>query len=228
MADPETVGNDAQAHDVLRAAHEAGYRFPIGFGGFVANVRLAYDGSAARGRVEVASPQEIGLEIDAGEAATAWLRQELASMVGHRWPTPYEESDGRWTLTIEPEEDHPLGALVRVHDDPFGSSYRVREGRIAQVTRQMGPRRFSIIPHDHVITADGRTLPSHFSVLFWDSEQGRLIRSDAYQDRYVAVDGVYLPAGRRVVSAEDGGITVRELKLSDHALRSDLPVDMNH
>ena len=219
MADTETIVNDPNAHQVLRAAHEAGYRFPLGFAGFTATVHVTDGGHDASGHMEISSPQDLSLEIDADEATTAWLRHEIASMVGHRWPTPYEESDGRWTLTLEPDEAHPLGQLVRVHDDPFQSSYRVRDGRIAQINRQMGPRRFSIIPHEHVDTPDGRTLPSHFSVVFWDLTQGRMVRSDAYQDQYVPVDGIYLPAARRVISADDAGITVRELELSDYELR---------
>jgi hypothetical protein len=222
MASPDTISNDPKAHTLLRAAHEGGYRFPRGFAGFAATVRVVDGEHAASGRVKVRSPQDVSLEIDAGAATTAWLQHEIASMAGHRWPTPYEESDGRWTLTVESDDAHPLGRLVRVHDDPFQSSYRVRDGRIAQITRQMGPRRFSIIPHEHTITPDGRALPSHFTVVFWDLDQGRLVRSDAYQDQYVPVDGVYLPASRRVVSADDAGITVRELALSDHVIQDSL------
>jgi hypothetical protein len=147
-----------------------------------------------------------------------WVRHELGSMAGHRWPTPYAESDGRWTLTIKDEASHPLGQLIEVHDDPFDSSYRLRDGRIAQINRQMGPTRFSINIHEHTRTVDGRTLPRSFTVVFWDTEQGRLTRTDVYQDRYVDIDGVYLPSQRRILRAEDSGISVHGLTFTNHAL----------
>ena len=49
-----------------------------------------------------------------------------------------------------------------------------------------------------------------------------MVRSDAYRDQYVPVNGVYLPSARRVISADDAGITVRELELSDYELRGNL------
>lgn len=210
--------NQPQAHAALQAAHEGGYRFPADFAGFSADVLVERDDVAQTGRVVLRSPREIDIELDADEETLGWLRQELGSMAGHRWPTSYAESDGRWTLTLEASGGRPLGDLIRVHDDPFNSSYRLRDGRIVQANRQLGPARFSINIHAHTDTADGRTLPAVFTVAFWDTENGRLTRTDEYVDRYVEVDGVQLPAERRILRVEDDGISVRKLTLSGHAL----------
>jgi hypothetical protein len=218
MAATEQVVNQPQAHAALQAVHEGGYRFSPNFAGFSANVQVEQDGVRQAGRVTLRSPREIDIDLDADEETLGWLRQELGSMAGHRWPTPYAESDGRWTLTLEEDASHPLGNLIRVHDDPFNSSYRLRDGRIAQVNRQMGPTRFSINIHEHTQTADGRTLPAVFTVAFWDTAQGRLTRTDEYLDRYVEVDGVHLPGARRVLRVEDDGISVRRMMLSGHTL----------
>lgn len=218
MTATEQVVNQPQAHAALRAAHESGYRFPADFAGFSADVQIDHDGAVQAGRVTLRSPREIEIDLDADEETLGWLRQELGSMAGHRWPTPYAESDGRWTLTLEEGAGHPLGDLIRVHDDPFGSSYRLRDGRISQVNRQMGPTRFSINIHEHTGTADGHTLPAVFTVAFWDTARGRLSRADEYLDRYVEVDGVQLPAERRILRVDDDGISVRKLTLSGHRL----------
>lgn len=218
MTTTEQVTNQPPAHAALQAAHEGGYRFPAGFAGFSADVQVERDGAVQTGRVTLRSPREIEIDLAADEETLGWLRQELGSMAGHRWPTPYAESDGRWTLTLEEGEGHPQGDLVRVHDDPFNSSYRLRDGRIAQVNRQMGPTRFSINIHRHTETADGRTLPEVFTVAFWDTAQGRLSRTDEYLDRYVEVDGVQLPAERRILRVDDDGISVRKLTLSGQKL----------
>lgn len=141
-------------------------------------------------------------------------------MAGHRWGTPYEQGDGRWTLTVANESEHPLGRLITVHDDPFKSSYRVRDGRITQVNRSMGPMSFTISMQSHTPANDGKQLPETFTVTFWDGRNGRLTRSDIYTDRYESVGGVTLPAERRVLSAKDAGITGREIRLSNWKLRS--------
>lgn len=210
--------NDAQAHALLQAAHEAGYRFPADFAGFSADIEISANGDTRCGHVTLRSPRDLDLDLDSDEATLGWVRHEIGSMAGHRWPTPYAESDGRWTLTIDEEAAHPLGQLITVHDDPFDSSYRLRDGRIAQVNRQMGPTRFSINIQQHALTADGRTLPSAFTVAFWNTDEGRLTRTDSYQDRYVDIDGVYLPAQRRILRAEDGGVSVHELTVTNHVL----------
>lgn len=218
MTTSEQVVNQSQAHAALQAAHERGYRFPANFAGFSADLRIERDGAVQTGRITLRSPREIEIDLAADEETLGWLRQELGSLAGHRWPTPYAESDGRWTLTLEENAGHPLGDLIRVHDDPFNSSYRLRDGRIAQVNRQMGPTRFSINIHEQTRTADGRTLPAVFTVAFWDTAQGRLSRTDEYLDRYVEVDGVQLPAERRILRVEDDGISVRKLTLSEYTL----------
>jgi hypothetical protein len=218
MSTTEHVVNQPRAHAALQAAHEGGYCFPANFAGFTAEVWVERDGVTRNGRVALRSPREIEIDLDADEETLIWLRQELGSMAGHRWPTPYAESDGRWTLTLEEGAGHPLGDLIRVHDDPFNSSYRLRDGRITQVNRQMGPTRFSINIHEHTQAADGQMLPAVFTVAFWDTAQGRLSRTDEYLDRYVEVEGVQLPAERRILRVEDAGISVRKMTLSGHVL----------
>lgn len=214
---PTEVANDPAAHALLRAAHEAGYRFPAGFAGFTARVTYSGNGTAT-GTVTVRAPRDLMLDLDTDEQSYGWVRQEIASIAGHRWPTPYEQGDGRWTITLGPDDGHALGRQVTMHDDPFSSSYRVRDGRIGEVTRQMGQTRFSIITQEHLELPDGRFLPSAFTVGYWSLEGNRLTKSDVYADEYVEVDGVWLPRSRRVVTLSDEGISARQITLSDHQL----------
>lgn len=212
------VRRDAAAHDLLRTAHEAAYRYPAGFAGFAANLTFTRDDRGASGWVRLRSPRDLALEIDADDGDEGWIRREIGSIAGHRWEAPYDAADGRYALTLGPDDGHLLGRLIEFADDPFSSSYRVTAGRITQVNRQMGGVRFSINLQEHLPTGDGRALPSCFTVSFWDAEQGRLTRADTYRDHYVPVAAVYLPAIRRVVTADDAGMTVREIRFSDHEL----------
>lgn len=139
-----------------------GYRYPQGFSGFQDPLDSWLAGVRACETVEARSPKEIRLDVNADETGIAWLRQELGSIAGHRWHVPDEEADGPNTLTLE-NDDHPLGQLLHFPDDPFDSSYRVLDGQITQITRQMGKLRFSILIQESVTVEDGRTFPAHFT-----------------------------------------------------------------
>lgn len=208
--------NDPAAHVALREAHDAGYRFPEDFAGFSAKITAVIDGHSASGRMTIRSPRELELEIDLDEEEQSWLRREIVSIAGHRWHLPYEEADGRHTLSFDDDPGHALGRRVTVHDDRFDSWYRVDENGISQVNRGMGTTRFSIQIQERTAAADGRLLPAHFTVLLWDLEQERMTGSNIYRDRFVDVDGIQLPAERRVIQGRDEGISVRQFALSEH------------
>jgi len=207
----------ANADDLLRTAQEAAYRLPPGFGGFAAAICCSEGGQWAEGTVRAWGPGDVEVDLDGDEGVGQWARRELASMVGHRWTSPYEEGDGRYAKRLDGPPDALGGQVVVLDGDPFSSSYRVAGGGVAEVNRTMGSQRFTIVVHARTAAADGRLLPAEFSVHHWDGS-GRLVRSDGYSDEYVEVEGVPLPARRRVVSAGDLGLERRELRLSDHAL----------
>lgn len=194
------------ADDVLRAAHAAAYRFPASFSGFRATVRTQ-DGDA--GAVTVTGGREVTVDLPEEAPDAEWVRGELTSIIGHRWPARYEEGDGRWSKRLD-------GDRVDVLDDPFDSSYRVTGGVIAEVHRTMGDNRFAIVIGARVPTADGRWLPASFTVMHWSVAEGRLVRAEQYRDDYVQVGELHLPARREVTAASDDGLTTRVLELSGH------------
>lgn len=208
-----------EAHALLKDAHGRSYRFPEGFHGFTADVTITRavgdTVTTASGTATVAGPRAIQVEIDGDEGLAGWVKQELGSMAGHRWPTSYEESDGRYELALGDGADHPLGQELTFENDPFSSAYRVAGGAISQVTRSMGPMRFTITMLRHEVAADGRSLPSEFTVSYWNTKEGRLVRADGYRDRYAEIDGISVPAERTVITAEDGGFTTHRLVISN-------------
>lgn len=214
----QTVANDATAHDLLRRAHARGYRFPENFKGFRAKIVFHKDAEQVTGTVEVTSPREVTLHLETATENKQWAQREIASMAGHRWYSRFEESDGRYTLTLGPDDNHLRGRQILIHDDAFHSSYRVLNDAIIQINRTMGQAQFTINIQEHVILADNQRLPGHFTVTYWDTEQKRLTRTDIYSDRYRDVDGIYCPAMRRVITADDSGLVARRIELSEHVL----------
>jgi hypothetical protein len=204
-----------QLDELLGEAHASAYRLPADFPGFAATLSMAGAGWRALGSLRANGPERVEVTVDAPEAERAWAARELTSMVAHRWHQPYEACDGRLPKATDDEVDHPLGRLVRLDGDPYSSSYRVLDGHVSVVERHMGPMRFCIVVHERAPAPERRSVPSTFTVTYWNAATGALSRTDAYRDVYTEVEGVLLPASRRVVTASDDGLVARQLRLSD-------------
>ncbi|MCA9834303.1 MAG: DUF3386 family protein [Thermomicrobiales bacterium] len=209
-----TITNQPEAHELLRNAHEKSYRFPKTFAGFSADIEVFATGVTARGSVDITGPRYYTLDIDAPSDLVDWVKSQLGSMVGHRWARSYDEGDGKYDMVLE-EDGDPRGALVRQLNDPFTSSYRVRDNAISVVNRTMGSTSFSISMQTHVQASDGRSLPEAFTVSYRNTETNTLERSEIFRDTYGVVDGVDVPLERRVSLSDGNGVTERMFKLSN-------------
>jgi hypothetical protein len=163
--------------------------------------------------VEVRAPEDVryGGKI---RAADGQLRWEIAALASQCWGLPRGEEDAR--ISFDGRED-PLGCLLRV-EDGLESAYRLQGGHVSQIERRFGDLKFSINIQERSFTDDGRALPAHFCVVYWSIERDRLVRTDIYRDGYLPVDGVYLPLGRRITTADDSGTTTRQILFRNHRL----------
>ncbi len=212
------VNTNTEAHAMLQAAHSRAYRYPEGFAGFKAVLRYSTDEKNYEGKIIIHSPNDIKFEIEGKEEELKTLRHEVASLCGHRWHAPYSAGDGRYTLSLDENTEHPLGQLIIFQDDPFKSSYRIKEGSVVQINRQMGTMRFTIYVQELINVEGSRTLTGQFTVAFWDTEQKRLTRTLVYTDRYVPLEGYSLPASRRMIAYDDEGISTHVIAFSAHEL----------
>ncbi len=206
------------AHKILQAAHERVYRYPEGFTGFQAALRYTTDENILEGSVAIHSPTDITLTLEGKEETLQPLQREISSLSGHRWYASYSAGDGRYTLSLDENAQHPLGQLIIFHDDPFTSSYRVKNGSIVQINRQKGTTRFTIQIHEQTSVEQDRTLPRQYTVAYWNTDEKRLTRSMSYTDLYVAVEGYYLPSSRRIIIYDNAGVHVHVIEFSVHKL----------
>ena len=203
---------------MLQAAHDRAYHYPDNFAGFKASIQYSTDEKTSEGNISIHSPSDIKLELAGKEDELKLLQREIASLCGHRWHAPYSAGDGRYTLSLDENAEHPLGQLVIFQDDPFKSSYRIKDGSIVQVNRQMGTAKFTIYIQEHTWIEGTSTLPRQFIVAFWDTEQKRLVRNIIYTDHYVPIEGYYLPSSRRMIVYNDEGISAHVITFSAHEL----------
>lgn len=211
------VQDDHKARELLRRASERTYRWPKDFGGFLADLTCEQSGKIAKGRVEVKSAREVKVSLD-DEVLAKWAEGQIGMMAIHRSARPFEEADGRFSLTLGEEDHHPLGRLIYIHGDGMNSRYRIKEDRITQINRSMERMRFTINVEDSLTTPDGRFLTTRYNVYYFAPAEGRLINVESYSDQHAVIEGIFLPGSRRVSFVEDGQVTTRSFLFQGHAL----------
>jgi hypothetical protein len=211
------VQDDPDARELLQRAFDRTSRWRADFAGFTAILVVNDDGAEHQGTVAITMPRAV--EVKLSEAGLQqWAQQQLAMMAGHRAYRSFDQADGKYVLTLGPDEAHPLGRLVFIHGDGMNSRYRVRDERICQIQRAMERVQFTINIEDTTTTHDDKVLTTRFSVYYFSPSTGQLTQVESFVDDYVEVQGVVLPRARRITFAEQGAARVRELRLSDHGL----------
>ena len=116
------------------------------------------------------------------------------------------------------DESHPLGRLLAFQGGRFASSYRVKDGQITVVNRQIGPQNMSITVLDNTLNSDKRYLPHSYLVHYWDGPTGRLERVETIQDRWTRLGSFDLPASHLVTTASGGSLSPRSLEFTKQVL----------
>jgi hypothetical protein len=214
-----TVTDDPKARDLLRRAFEKTARWQRDFRGFTADLSVNVNGTVASGSVAVKNPREISVEL--GDATVEkWVQEQLGMIAVHRGPRSFEESDGKYTLTME-EDGHPFGTKLVIHGS--NSFYRLKHDRITQINRTMAhpgmaPFAFTINVEDSMVTQDQKNLTTRYTVYYYSPSDGRLTNVESFTDSHVRLGSSDLPATRRIISFESGTVLVRNLTFSNHKL----------
>lgn len=213
-----TVQNDPEAKELLRRAYEKTSRWGKEFPGFTADLLLNDNGKEYKGTVKIKSPKEAEVTVDgADEPLLKWAQNQIGMMAIHRASRPFEEADGKYALTLAPEDHHPLGRQILINGDGMNSRYRIKDDRIQQISRSMGKMSFTINVEEAMTTSDGKHLTTRYTV-FYFSPDGQLMQAEAFTDRPAEIKGVYLPGYRRIISNDKGTAIVRILEFKNHQL----------
>ena len=96
----------------------------------------------------------------------------------------------------------------------MASSYRIKDRQILVVNRRMGNRNMTITVLDNETNLDGDVLPHSYVVQYWDAATGRLLSTETIQERWQRVAQYDLPAMHSILTASDGGLSVRSVRFS--------------
>jgi len=213
---PTDVQDDPQARELLRRAFEKTARWPAGFQGFAADLTVNADGKEVKGHVTVKSAQEVLVSLDDADLQK-WATNTIAMIAVHRGPRTFEQSDGKSVLTFDQGTSHPLGDTIHIHD-ALKSHYRIKDDRITQINRTMGPMKFTINIEDSALTQAGKYLTTRYTVYYFNPPDGKLTNVESFSDTHVRVGQADLPASRRIISAENGAVVVKTLTFRNHRL----------
>ncbi|MBI5673866.1 MAG: DUF3386 family protein [Nitrospirae bacterium] len=214
-----TVADDPQARDLLRRAFERTARWPKDFTGFTADLTVNVNGKETSGPVIVKGPREVSVQLDNGDIQK-WAQEQLGMIAVHRGPRSFEESDGKYSLTME-EDGHPFGTKLNIHGS--NSFYRVKDNRITQINRKMAhpgmnPFAFTINVEESAITQDQKNLTTKYTVYYYSPTDSKLTNVESFTDTHVRVGSSDLPATRRIITYEDGQVVVKNLTFTNHKL----------
>ena len=213
------VADDPQAREALRRAFENTARWPQGFKGFTADLTVNINGKELHGPVTVKGPREVSVQLG-DEEIQKWTQDQLAMIAVHRGPRTFEESDGKYSLTMQ-DDGHPLGTRLDIHGSQ--SFYRLKDNRITQINRTMShpgmaPFAFTINVEDSAVTQDKKYLTTKYTVYYFSPEDGKLKNVESFTDTHVRVGAADLPASRRIIAFENGGVIVKSLTMTGHQL----------
>lgn len=211
------VPDDPKARTMLRLAFEKTARWQPDFKGFSADLTVNVSGKEAKGTVTVKGPREVTVTLSDPDLQK-WAEGQIGMIAVHRGPRSFEESDGKHSLTVSNDTDHPLGPRLTIHGDGMHSFYRVKGDRITQINRKMPNMAFTINVEDSAVTQDGKYLTTRYTVYYYSPQDGKLTNVESFTDTHTRVASSDLPANRRIITYENGEVVVKSLTFEHHKM----------
>jgi hypothetical protein len=187
------------------------------FPGFTADLEVNFDGEIFKAPLTVTAKGEVQVTIPTpNDEVARWARRQLGSLVGHRTGNTVDLDTP--CAFADDVVNHPLGRAIRVLNDEFHSSYRIRDRQVIVVNRRTPDSRFTITVLENHLNAEKHYLPGTYVVNTWDLKTDALKRSEAYHHTWQRIGAFDLPTELLVVSSLDGKQEARSLKLTGHKL----------
>ena len=190
-----------RAYALLEAAHDNRQVMPNAFAGFQADLIYQDGDTLKQGKIVCRRAGETRITVAGlSEDDNDWLEEKVMNLIGHRRGGTFAQGDGKNPLTLG--DNNSFGQLIKLNDR-MQSEYRVRDGKVTEVTRTAGGLKFTITVMTTMQANAGKYLADHFSVAYRDEKTGALKMVEGYRDSYAQIDGVWLPTSRTVMEIGD-------------------------
>src|SRR5437016_14296383 len=121
------VKDDPRARALLRQAFEKTARWQSDFKGFAADLTVNVNGREVTGTVTVKGPRDVMVALPDPDMQN-WAEGQNAMMELHRGPRSYDDSDGKYTLTLGEDVDHPQDPEAFIHGEVIHACYGNKGG----------------------------------------------------------------------------------------------------
>lgn len=176
------------------------------------------DGKSGSGTFHDVLHQRHGLKVtgEGGADVPEDVKEHIASMIGHRVPAAAGAAARPQHAAVVVVEDDERGPLIMTLGDPMQSTERVKDGKLVQVNRVMGGKRFTIDVTTFDKAPEGRVYPSAFTVTWWDAATGQRTQKQSYTTQGLeTIDGQLFPKAEKVVSEKDGKTSTLDIRYSN-------------
>jgi hypothetical protein len=194
-------------------------KWPEGFVGFTASIRCRDGDREVSGVVRVFVGGRVEISLDA-PGPQAWAEGALHAISRARTPRFFKDGDGRFPISFDPVDGHPLGRGVRVH---LGTGawrlYRIDPKGCLREEESTGPAGRVITIYDELVrTSPGRVIPTRMRVLDWDVATGAVRAAAEIEDVHRSLQHVVLPVRRLTTAMVDGATRTFSLELTEHRI----------
>lgn len=200
---------DKAARELMHHAHNARAVWND-FPGFTAKLTVRTDDALHHGTIRVTPDFQWTLDLPQ-EAQKPWLKSKLQSVISHRRPDDFTDSEFGFVPGPHTAE---AGRLIAQLD---GSGvFRIKDGVIAEVLRKGEKQWLEITNVEMLKTAEGHELPRVSSVVFRDPSTGDITSNLTNTFEWKRLGRFDLPRRTFTVDvAAKGNRSVRELTFDD-------------
>jgi len=214
---PSTPG-DPRAAALMEAASKTRYTWSPDVSVVSGKLEWEADGKSGTATFRDALHKRGGFSItpESGGEVPKDVQDHVASMIGHRIPSNPAAAKGPAPASVIVVEDEERGPLIMTVGDPMQSTQRVKDGRLVQVNRVMGGKRFTIDVTEFEKSPDSRSYPSAFTVTWWEAPTGKKVEKQAYSTHgFQIIDGQMFPKEEKVVSEKEGKMSTLTIRYSN-------------
>lgn len=210
---PADAPSAASALDLFRTAYENRYIWDSQFPGYSATALIQQDGETYKGTIRI--NRDLSVEINGieSEKAIDALSRGLRMLVTHRRSTPFAIAHKEHTFSLGKTD---TSGAVQVNQQGNGtpSYYQVKDKKITQVNRIMGPVAVTVDLLDAQDTPAGY-LGTRYIATFKYIQTGDELDKLEFEDAYKKIGGYYIPARQIVRNLGSGNPGTTEITLTD-------------
>lgn len=184
------------AAELFRDAYRQRYTWDESFPGYTAMVLVEANGATEEGMVLVEPDLNVSVFDIADDDLRDFIKGQVQMETIHRRRLPFDAVHGNNQFQLD-GIDESGAAIVREIGDESDSSYKVKDGTIAQVNRVLQGIAVTVDTLDAERTDEG-TLVGRFQTEFRDPDSGTVLEREETRDRHEKIGQYYLLTQRTI------------------------------